>query len=85
MPGLTPRSIEELFSIISKMTTFDVILKCYMVEIYKGELKDLLIPKGTKDRPKLEIKQDTTDGQVRINNVKMVELNTMEDCNRIFE
>ena len=52
-----------------------------MVEIYKGELKDLLIPKTTKERPKLEIKQDTTDGQVRINNVKMVELNTMEDCN----
>lgn len=58
MPGLTPRSIEELFMLISKMTTFDVKLKCYMVEIYKGELKDLLIPKTTKDRPKLEIKQD---------------------------
>ena len=40
------------------MTTFEVKLKCYMVEIYKGELKDLLIPKATKDRPKLEIKQD---------------------------
>ena len=63
------------------MTTFEVKLKCYMVEIYKGELKDLLIPKATKDRPKLEIKQDQTDGQVRINGVKIVELNSMEDCN----
>jgi len=85
LPGLTPRSIQELFGIISKMTTFEVKLKCYMVEIYKGELKDLLIPKAAKDRPKLEIKQDQTDGQVRINGVKMVELNTMEDCNQIFE
>lgn len=81
LPGLTPRSIQELFSIISKMTTFEVKLKCYMVEIYKGELKDLLIPKAAKDRPKLEIKQDQTDGQVRINGVKIVELNSMEDCN----
>ena len=67
------------------MTTFEVKLKCYMVEIYKGELKDLLIPKATKDRPKLEIKQDQTDGQVRINGVKIVELNSIEDCNQIFE
>lgn len=85
LPGLTPRSIEELFKIIAKMSTFDVKLKCYMVEIYKGELKDLLVPKTAKDRPKLEIKQDQTDGQVRINGVKMVDLNTMEDCNQIFE
>jgi hypothetical protein len=56
MPGLTPRSIQELFNLISKMTTFEVKLKCYMLEIYKGELRDLLVPKTQKDKPKLEIK-----------------------------
>jgi hypothetical protein len=29
-----------------------------MVEIYKGELRDLLLPKNTKDRPKLEIRMN---------------------------
>ena len=56
MPGLTPRSISEMFAIISTMKLFDVKLQCYMVEIYKGELRDLLIPKNAKERPKLEVK-----------------------------
>jgi len=43
-----------MYNIIGDMTLFDVKLTCYMVEIYKGELRDLLLPKNTKDRPKLE-------------------------------
>jgi len=50
-PGLTPRSIHELYQIVGAMkSNFEVELSCYMVEIYKGELRDLLVPKNTKDR-----------------------------------
>lgn len=56
-----------------------------MVEIYKGELRDLLLPKNVKERPKLEIKQDQADGQVSIKNVKIIDLKSMEDCNQVFE
>ena len=45
------------------MTTFDVKLDCYMVEIYKGELRDLLLSKKTAEKPKLEVKMNV-DGQV---------------------
>lgn len=43
MPGLTPRSIHELFQLTSDMKLFHINLSCYMVEIYKGELRDLLL------------------------------------------
>lgn len=66
------------------MENFDVKLSCYMVEIYKGELRDLLLPKNIKERPKLEIK-NTPEGQVIIKNVKIRDLNTMAECNDIFD
>jgi len=45
-PGLTPRTITELYDIIGGMTNYDVTVTCYMVEIYKGDLNDLLLEKG---------------------------------------
>jgi S-adenosylhomocysteine hydrolase len=45
-PGITPRSIEELFNTVHSMNNFDVKLICYMVELYKEDLRDLLLPKG---------------------------------------
>jgi hypothetical protein len=57
-PGLTPRAISELYAIVGGMQQFDVQLSCYMVEIYKGEMRDLLLPKNAKDRPKLEVKMN---------------------------
>lgn len=45
-PGITPRAIDELFAITGSMNLWDVKLKCYMVELYKTDLRDLLIPKG---------------------------------------
>lgn len=46
MPGLTPRAIVEMFEVLKTMTNFDIKLKCYMVELYLNQLKDLLLPKG---------------------------------------
>lgn len=64
MPGLTPRAIVEMFEILKTMTNFDIKLKCYMVELYLNQLKDLLIPQGGETR-ELEVK-DTPSGMVII-------------------
>jgi hypothetical protein len=39
-----------------------------MVEIYRGELRDLLVSKAQKDRPKLEVKYTKGDRFVEIRN-----------------
>jgi hypothetical protein len=55
-----------------------------MVEIYKGELRDLLIPKNAKERPKLEVKQNQ-EGMVVVKNAKVDEISNMEELNKIFD
>jgi len=67
-----------MFTLISDMTMFDVNLSCYMVEIYRGELKDLLLPKKIKERPKLEIKYSKGDRFVEIKNVVIKEINNLD-------
>lgn len=85
MPGLTPRAIQELFDLIDGMrSTFNVTLSCYMVEIYRNELRDLLIPKNARERPKLEIRM-SPEGQVVIKNAAVRTLSNMGQCNEIFE
>eukprot|EP00347_Sterkiella_histriomuscorum_P020482 403337633 len=81
-PGLTPRAIQELFQIVSTMNMHKIQLKCYMIELYKDELRDLLLPKNAAKRP-LEIKESGS-GQVVINGVTEVELQSEDDANRIF-
>lgn len=48
-----------------------------MVEIYKGELRDLLLPKNAKDRPKLEVKQNA-EGMVVVKNAVISDIESME-------
>lgn len=67
-----------MFNIISSMDLFEVNLSCYMVEIYRGELRDLLIPKNQKDRPKLEVKYTKGDRFVEIKNSVIKEINNQE-------
>jgi len=66
------------------MTTFDVRLDCYMVEIYKGEMRDLLLSKKVLEKPKLEVRMNA-EGQVVIKNVVIRNLSTIEECNDVFE
>ena len=73
-----------MYRLIGNMRQYDVELSCYMVEIYKGELRDLLLPKNTKDKPKLEVKQGQ-NGQVHIKNVTVKPLSTEADTNSVFE
>lgn len=64
---------------------FEVNLSCYMVEIYRGELRDLLLPKNTKERPKLEVKFAKGERFVEIKNATLKALNNMDQCNEVFE
>lgn len=75
MPGLTPRSIVEMFEILKTMTNFDIKLKCYMVELYLNALRDLLRPQDQDPRD-LEIKE-TASGMVEIQGVNEVELTSI--------
>ena len=83
MPGLTPRAIVEMFEVLKTMTNFDIKLKCYMVELYLNQLKDLLLPKGNPEK-ELEVK-DTPSGMVVINGVTEVELTSISQTEQIFE
>lgn len=56
-----------------------------MVEIYRGELRDLLVPKNQKDRLKLEPRYTKGDRFVEIKNATMKELNNMDQCKSVFE
>jgi len=76
-PGLTPRSISELYQIVHSMDKFDVKMQCYMVEIYKGELKDMFLPKTVKERPKIEVKM-SPEGNVTLKNVMVRDISSME-------
>jgi len=55
-----------------------------MIEIYKGEMRDLLASKAVKEKPKLEIKL-SPEGQVSVKNVEVKELKTMDECNQLFD
>ena len=81
-PGITPRAIDELFTIVESMNNYNVTLKCYMVELYLDELRDLLLPKNAAKIP-LEIKESAT-GMVIINGVSEVEIHSVQEANRIF-
>jgi hypothetical protein len=80
--GITPRSIKELYDTTKFMKNFDVHLSCYMVELYKSDIKDLLLP---KDNPqvKLEIKESPA-GNFYIPNITMTPIATMEDAIKNF-
>lgn len=75
MPGLTPRAIVEMFEILKTMSNFDIKLRCYMVELYLNQLRDLLLPKGAHEN-ELEIKESPT-GMVVINGVTEIELTSI--------
>jgi hypothetical protein len=83
-PGITPRSIAELYDTTKSMNNFDVRLSCYMVELYKTDLRDLLLPKD-RLQVKLDIKENPAENyMVYIPQITPTPIATMEDAIRIF-
>ena len=63
LPGLTPRVIQEMFTLISKLKNCEVTVSTYFVELYNENLQDLYFmldnPRAKKDDfPDLDIKLD---------------------------
>jgi hypothetical protein len=86
MPGLVPRAITELYALTSRMGgTHDLNMSCYLVELYKDTLNDLLLPKNVKDRPKIEIRFNKDTEQVVLKNAKQVPIRSESECKEVFE
>ncbi|XP_031096108.1 kinesin-like protein KIN-14E [Ipomoea triloba] len=83
-PGLTPRAMSELFTIMKRDNKkLSFCLKAYMVELYQDTLIDLLLPKSGK-RAKLDIKKDSM-GMVVVENATIVSISTYEELRTIIE
>ena len=82
-PGLTPKSINEMFDILGTMHDYEINLKCYMVEIYLSQLRDLLLKPGKK-QGELEVKKYPAQ-QVYIQGVTEVPITTAKEALEIFD
>ena len=72
-----------MFDILKTMNNFQIKLRCYMVELYLAQLRDLLLPPGEQAKD-LDIKESAT-GMVIINGVTEVEIESIEQAEQIFE
>jgi hypothetical protein len=83
LPGITPKSINELFEIVGGMSNFSVELACYMVELYKMDLRDLLLPKNSA-AVKLDIKENPITGMIYLPGVTEKRISSIEEATQIF-
>ena len=69
-PGITPRSIDEIFKILETMDNYcEMSVSCNMVELYMDNLIDLLPNKENRGKNlSLDIKEDH-NGRVYLPNV----------------
>ena len=72
-----------MFEILKTMDNFNIKLKCYMVELYLSQLRDLLLPPGESQK-ELEIKESAT-GMVVIQGVTEVEIESISQAEQIFD
>jgi hypothetical protein len=68
MPGLTPRAIDELFSLMGRMRNCEVTVTSYFIELYNDNLQDLYF---MMDNPRAR-PQDYPDLNPRLNEKKMI-------------
>mmetsp|Transcript_42095 Transcript_42095/g.51065 ORF Transcript_42095/g.51065 Transcript_42095/m.51065 type:complete len:1267 (-) Transcript_42095:505-4305(-) len=84
-PGLTPRAVTELFQVLRRdQNKFSFSVKTFMLELYQENLVDLLLPEKTKDKPKLEIKQESTSKWVSVTNATMLHSNSAEELQAVI-
>jgi len=82
-PGITPRAIVELFSLLEQLPApFTYKVACYMVELYMDRLEDLLLPKKAKPVP-LTIRKDST-GRVYIPEATVLRATSAKQLQDIF-
>ncbi|XP_059659501.1 kinesin-like protein KIN-14T [Cornus florida] len=85
-PGLVPRAIEALFKQASD-SNHTFLFNFSMIEIYRGHLKDLLIPRTTRVTdpmpPCLSIHTDTK-GEIEIDNLVTIQVNDYNQAIKIY-
>jgi len=58
-PGVAPRAIQSLYKLVEKgRQTGKVEVSCYMVELYKAKLQDLLCDEKNRGKNKLKVTKD---------------------------
>lgn len=83
-PGLSPRAIAEVMRCAHRDSSkCSVKMECYMLELYRDELVDLLLPQGS-DAPKLDIKKDK-QGWVTVPNATMVSVATEAEITEVIQ
>jgi Kinesin motor domain len=65
------------------MNNFNVDLACYMVELYKVDLRDLLLPKNAA-AVKLDIKENPANGMIYLPGVTEKRITSIEEATTIF-
>lgn len=84
-PGITPRGIDELFSVVNNLPQgYTCTVSCYMVELYLHSLNDLLRPKSKDPPPSLSIKTDSK-GMVYISDVFTVTAGSANEMKAAYE
>lgn len=73
-----------MFEILGSMTNYSVDLSCYMVELYKLDLRDLLLPKHAQ-QVKLEIKENPVNKMVYLPGVTEKKISSIEEAIHIFQ
>jgi hypothetical protein len=73
-----------MFEIVGTMSNYSVDLSCYMVELYKMDLRDLLLPKGGQ-AVKLDIKENPANGMVYLPGVTEKKISSIEEAIHIFQ
>ncbi|XP_066311705.1 kinesin-like protein KIN-14B isoform X2 [Miscanthus floridulus] len=85
--GVIPRAIQALFDRTSESNR-RFLFTFSMLEIYMGNLRDLLVPgsktQGFKKVPSLSIKTDP-DGGIEIENLVAVTVNSFQEVKRLYE
>jgi hypothetical protein len=88
LPGVTPRTINELFALKAAMgNKADVRVSCYFVELYLDNLRDLLHARrnpSDQSPPKLDVKLDAKK-MVFVKNAVTEEANSAEALATLFE
>eukprot|EP00466_Bigelowiella_natans_P005311 jgi/Bigna1/48938/estExt_Genewise1.C_360012 len=71
-PGVAPRAIQSLYKLVEKgRQTGKVEVSCYMVELYKAKLQDLLCDEKNRGKNKLKVTKDRR-GIVEVRTADMI-------------
>ncbi|EAR88126.2 kinesin motor catalytic domain protein (macronuclear) [Tetrahymena thermophila SB210] len=86
MPGITPRSVNELFNLLKPIQkTCKVTISAYIMELYMDNLIDLLAPPNSIMQKKLEIKEDYITNTTYVQNATIAEVTKKEELEQIIQ